>query len=126
MLLKKAAAPGDIMCFKITTGEEIVGKLVEETEKGFVLSKPCTVIPSQQGLGLMQSLMCADINIDVTLNKKTVIMSGPVIKDIENHYIRTTTGIETAPASGIIKSSIQCVCRRPACSSYWCNNNASR
>ena len=102
MLINKGPSEGDILCFKIATGEEIVGKLVEEKADGYVLAKPCTVIPSQQGLGLMQSLMCADININVTLNKSTVIMSGPVIKDIENHYIRTTSGIETVPANGII------------------------
>lgn len=102
MLINKGYQEGDIVVFKIISGEEIVGKFVEEKDAGFVISKPCTVIPSQQGLGLMQSLMCADININVTLNKSAVIMSSPVIKDIENHYIRTTTGIETAPSKGII------------------------
>lgn len=102
MLINKGPEAGDILCFKIATGEEVVAKLIEEKADGYVVSKPCTVIPSQQGLGLMQSLMCADININTTLNKSAVIMSGPVIKDIENHYIRTTTGIETAPANGII------------------------
>ena len=102
MLINKGYQEGDIIVFKIMTGEEIVAKLVEETSAGFVVNKPCTVIPSQQGLGLMQTLMCADININTTLNKSAVIMSSPVIKDIENHYIRTTTGIETAPANGII------------------------
>lgn len=102
MLINKGYQEGDILVFKIVTGEEIVGKFVEEKADGYVLNKPCTVIPSQQGLGLMQTLMCADININTTLNKSAVIMSSPVIKDIENHYIRTTTGIETAPANGII------------------------
>jgi hypothetical protein len=102
MLINKERQPGDIVCFKLVTSEEVVAKLIEETADGYVVSKPCTVIPSQQGLGLMQSLMCADININTTLNKSAVVMSGPVIKDIENHYIRTTSGIETATSTGII------------------------
>ena len=102
MLIQKSGhQAGDILVFKLVTSEEVVAKLVEETGSGFVVSKPCTVIPSQQGLGLMQSLMCADININTTINKSAVIMMSPVIKDIENHYIRTTTGIDTAP-SGIL------------------------
>ena len=101
MLINKGYSAGDIVCFKLV-GEEIVAKLVEETADGYVLSKPCTIIPSpQQGIGLMQSLISADINNNVTLNKSHVIMSAPVITDIENHYIRTTTGIQPAK-SGII------------------------
>jgi hypothetical protein len=90
------------VCFKLV-GEEIVAKIVEETTDAYVLSKPCTIIPSpQQGIGLMQSLISADINTTITLNKSHVIMTAPVIKDIENHYIRTTTGIQPASKGGII------------------------
>ena len=101
MLINKPVSEGDILCFKIANGDEIVAKIVEAKPDGFVVSKPCTVIPSQQGLGLMQSLMCADINTNITLNRAHIVMSAPVIKDIENHYIRTTTGIEPA-SQGII------------------------
>lgn len=100
MLIQKGYSAGDILCFKLV-GEEIVAKLVEETADSYILSKPCTVVPSQQGLGLMQSLISADINNNITLSKAHVIMNSTVIKDIENHYIRTTTGISPA-SSGII------------------------
>jgi len=101
MLINKGYGAGDIVCFKIVTGDEIVAKIVETTDTGFVVNRPCTVIPSQQGLGLMQSLISADINNNVTLKSEHIIMHGPVITDIENHYIRTTTGIQPAK-SGII------------------------
>lgn len=102
MLIQKSYQEGDIVVFKIITGEEIVAKLVEETPNGYVVSKPCTVLPSQQGIGLMQSLMCADININTTLNKSAVVMSAPAIDRIQAHYIQTTTGIQTETAGGII------------------------
>ena len=101
MLLQKSYAVGDIVCFKILNGDEIVAKLVEDTTDKFVISRPCTVIPSQQGLGLMQSLISGDINTNITLLKSHVMMHSPVVKDIENHYIRTTTGIEPV-SKGII------------------------
>ena len=101
MLVNKGYAEGDIVCFKMVTGDEIIAKFVEQLPAGFTVSRPCTVIPSNQGLGLMQSLISADINTNITLNKSHVIMSAPVITDIENHYIRTTTGIQPAK-SGII------------------------
>jgi len=101
MLIQKGYQTGDIVCFKLVNGDETVAKIVEETTDGFVLNRPCTVIPSPQGLGLMQSLISADINNNITLNKAHVIMHSPVIADIENHYIRTTTGIQPVK-SGII------------------------
>lgn len=101
MLINKGYGAGDIVCFKIVTGDELVAKIVEVVTDGFVVSRPCTIIPSQQGLGLMQSLISADINTNVTLKNEHILMHGPVIKDIENHYIRTTTGIEPA-SKGII------------------------
>ena len=97
MLINKGYSAGDIVCFKLV-GEEVVAKIVEETADSYIVSKPCTVVPSQQGLGLMQSVISADINNNITLNKSHVVMTAPVIKDIENHYIRTTTGIQ--PAKG--------------------------
>ena len=101
MLVNKGYAEGDIVCFKMVTGDEIVAKIVGQNSEGYVVNRPCTVIPSPQGLGLMQSLISADINTNVTLKSEHVIMHGPVITDIENHYIRTTTGIQPAK-SGII------------------------
>ena len=101
MLIQKGYSAGDIICFKLV-GEEVVAKIVEETADSYVLNKPCTVVPSQQGIGLMQSLISADINTSVTLNKSHVMMHSPVITDIENHYIRTTTGIQPATKGGII------------------------
>lgn len=101
MLVNKGYAKGDIVCFKMVTGDEIVAKIVEQNSEGYVVNRPCTVIPSPQGLGLMQSLISADINTNVTLKSEHVIMHGPVITDIENHYIRTTTGIQPTK-SGII------------------------
>jgi hypothetical protein len=102
MLINKGYSAGDIVCFKLVTGDEIIAKIADSVADGFVVNRPCTVIPSQQGLGLMQSLISADINTNVTLKSEHIIMHGPVIADIENHYIRTTTGIQPATKGGII------------------------
>jgi len=102
MLINKKYSSGDIVCFKISNGDELVAKIVEETDTAYTVSRPCVLIPSQQGLGLMQALISADINTNITLNKSHVMMTAPVVTDIENHYIRTTTGIQPATKGGII------------------------
>ena len=102
MLINKLAEPGDILCFKLVTGDEVVAKLVEATPVGFVVNRPCTVIPSQQGIGLMQSLFSAEVNKDIELKSEHVMLHSTVIKALEDHYLQTTTGIQTVSKGPLI------------------------
>jgi hypothetical protein len=101
MLINKGYSEGDIVCFKLVNGDEVVAKIVEQSDTGFKISKPCTVLPSAKGLGLMQSLMSADINT-VTLNNSHVMLHAPVVSEMENYYIEMTTGIKPITRGGII------------------------
>ena len=102
MLVTNKYAEDDIVTFKIVNGDEIVAKIVEESDDAFTVIKPCTVMPSQQGLGLLQSLFTSDLNKSIRLEKRHVMMHAPTVKDVQNHYIKTTTGIEPVGAGGII------------------------
>jgi hypothetical protein len=102
MLEKTGYSKDTVVSFKLVNGDEIVAKIVEETHDGFTISKPTTVMPSQQGLGLIQSLFTTDLNKSIRLDKQHVMMHAPTVKDIENHYIKTTTGIEPVSPGGII------------------------
>lgn len=102
MLIQKGYSAGDVLCFKLVTGDETIAKLVEETTDSYIVHKPCTVIPSQQGIGLMQSLFSAELNSNITLNKSHVLMHSPVIDQLVSHYIQTTTGIQPVTKGGII------------------------
>ena len=102
MLVTNKYAEDDIVTFKIVNGDEIVAKIVEESDDAFTVIKPCTVMPSQQGLGLLQSLFTSDLNKSIRLEKRHVMMHAPTVKDVQNHYIKTTTGIEPVSAGSII------------------------
>ena len=102
MLVTNKYDQDDIVTFKIVNGDEIVAKIVEESDDAFTIIKPCTVMPSQQGLGLLQSLFTSDLNKSIRLEKRHVMMHAPTVKDVQNHYIKTTTGIEPVGAGGII------------------------
>ena len=91
-----------IVSFKLVNGDEIVAKIVEDTDSSFVVSKPCTVMPSPQGLGLIQSLFTSDLDRTLTIDKRHVMLHSVTIEQVKNHYIQTTTGIEPASAGGII------------------------
>ena len=102
MLLSKGYQDGDIVSFKLSTGDEIVARIISTDSDSFEISKPCTVMPSAQGMGLIQSLFTADADVNVRLQKQHVIMHAPSIDQMQKHYIKTTTGIEPVTRGSII------------------------
>ena len=102
MLEKSGYAKDTVVSFKIVNGDELVAKIVEETHDSFVINKPTTVMPSQKGLALMQSLFTSDVNKSIRLDKRHVMMHSPTVKDVEDYYIQTTTGIQPVSNGGII------------------------
>lgn len=102
MLVSKKYSEGDIVSFKLVTGDEIVARVVTVESDSFEVSKPCTVMPSPQGMGLIQSLFTADADVGVQLQKQHVIMHAPAIDAMQKHYIKTTTGIEPVTRGSII------------------------
>lgn len=102
MLLKKSYDANDVVGFKMVNGDEIVARVISVEEDGWTVSRPCTVIPGPQGIGLMQSLISADINTEVTIGRQHVMLHAPVIKQMQDHYIQTTTGIQTVSKGSIL------------------------
>ena len=102
MLEKSGYAKDTVVSFKIVNGDEIVAKIVSEDHGSFTIKNPCTVMPSQKGLGLIQSLFTSDLNKSIVLQKSHVMLHSPTVKDVEDYYIQTTTGITPVSAGGII------------------------
>lgn len=102
MLVSKGYQEGDIVSFKLVTGDEIVARIVDSGPNGFEIAKPCTVMPSPQGMGLIQSLFTADADVSVSLQKQHVLMHAPSIDAMQKHYIKTTTGIEPVTRGSIV------------------------
>lgn len=93
---------GDVVSFKMVNGDELVAKIVEHSDTGFSVSAPCTVMPSAQGLGLMQSLFSAKEDCKVFLSNQHVMFHSESLEQMKAHYLKTTTGIEIQAKPGII------------------------
>ena len=102
MLEKSGYSKDTVVTFKLVNGDEVVAKIVEETASVFTVSKPCTVMPSQQGIGLIQSLFTSELSKNIVIDKSHVMMHAPTIADVEAHYLKTTTGLDIAPKGKII------------------------
>ena len=53
MLIDKGVASGEVITLKLTSGEELVAKLVEETAVYYKLSHPQVIGHGPKGPGLM-------------------------------------------------------------------------
>ena len=71
MLISKSRfSTGDIVSFKINNGDELIAKIVDQTDDSYTLSRPCVIVPNQQGIGLMQAMFSVDPDADVVLHKQ--------------------------------------------------------
>ena len=106
MLIDKGYSEGDVVSFKLVNGDEIIAKIVSEVVEGgrtsWKISKPCTIIPSPQGLGLVQSMFSAELNKTIELKAEHVMMHAEALQQMRDHYITTTTGIQTVSKGPII------------------------
>ena len=96
MLIQKGVAVGEVITLKLTSGEELVAKLVEETATYYKLSKPQVIGMGPQGPGLMPYLFTVDPSRVVSLLKSTVTVAEPTDKTFADQFLESTTGIALA------------------------------
>jgi hypothetical protein len=94
MLINKGIAVGEIVTIKTTAGEEIVAKLVSENPMGVTVTKPLCLTATKDGIGLVPFLFTVDESIEVTINRSTIMVLAPTIKDAADRYTEKTTGIK--------------------------------
>jgi len=96
MLITKGVAVGEVITLKLTSGEELVAKLTEETDAYYKLSKPMVIGMGQQGPGLMPYLFTVAPDADVRLLKTTVTVAEPTDQAFAKQFLESTTGIKLA------------------------------
>jgi hypothetical protein len=98
MLIEAPYKNGDIVTLKLTSGEELIGKLEEEKTDSYKIKTPLTLVMGQQGLGLQQYLFTGDPEKAYNFTKDKVITITKTIKQFSDVYQQQTSGIVTAPA----------------------------
>ncbi len=96
MLISKGVSAGEVITLKLTSGEEIVAKLEEETDSYYKLSKPMVIGMGQKGPGLMPYLFTVNPNTDIRLQKSTVTVAEATDEAFAKQFLESTTGIALA------------------------------
>jgi hypothetical protein len=94
MLIDRGITEGGVVTFKLTSGEEIVAKLVEDGAAYYKLSRPMVIGMGQQGPGLMPYLFTVHPDKDVKLNKSVVAMAEATDEQFAKQFLQSTTGIQ--------------------------------
>lgn len=94
MLIDKGVTVGEVITLKLTSGEELVAKLVEETATYYKLKHPQVIGMGQQGPGLMPYLFTVSPDKEVKLLKTTVTVAEATDKTFADQFIQATTGIK--------------------------------
>ncbi len=95
MLIQKTHSVGDVVSMKLSTGEEIIGRLEEESETGYKLKKPFAIVMGQQGLALAPFMFSTANDQSMTFKHTNVMTVGITIEEISKQYVQQTTGIVT-------------------------------
>ena len=96
MLIDKGVAEGEVITLKLTSGEELVAKLEEETPTYYKLKNPMVIGMGQKGPGLMPYLFTVNPDKAVKLLKMTVTVAEATDEQFAKQFIESTTGIALA------------------------------
>lgn len=84
----------DIISLKLISGDEIMGKLVNETNETYLLDTPVLVMFTGQGKMLLPALMSGKSNNQYPIKKNHVMYDAPSNEEDERVYVKQTSGIE--------------------------------
>jgi hypothetical protein len=94
MLIDKGVSAGEVVTFKLTSGEEIVAKLVEETVTHYKLGRPMVLGQGPQGPGLMPYLFTVHPDKEVKLLKGAITVVEATDKTFADQFLESTSGIK--------------------------------
>lgn len=94
MLIDKGVSEGEVITLKLTSGEELVGKLVGETDAYYKLSRPMVIGMGEKGPGLMPYLFTVHPDKEVKLSKVTVTVAEATDGTFAKQFLESTSGIK--------------------------------
>ena len=96
MLINKGVSEGEVITLKLTSGEEIVAKLVEDGAAYYKLKNPQVIGMGPKGPGLMPYLFTVSPDAEIRLQKSTVTVAEATDAQFAKQFVQSTTGIALA------------------------------
>lgn len=93
-MLKNNIKNGSTVAIKMSTGEEIIGRLVSQNDDSITVKKPMAFLRMQQSMGLMPYMATTEPDAEIELPKKFIVILAMCEKQIASQYIETTSGLK--------------------------------
>lgn len=94
MLLENVLKRNDVITVKLTSGEEMLASLWEDSAEVLTVSKPAVIARSPDGgMGMIPWVMTS-ASEKFPLNKNTIITYTATDPEIAKAYTETTTGLQ--------------------------------
>ena len=94
MLISKGVTVGEVITLKLTSGEELIAKLLEEADTYYTLSKPMVIAMGNHGPGLMPYLFTVSPDKDIKLLKATVTVVEATDETFAKQFLESTSKIK--------------------------------
>ena len=94
MLIEAPYKDGDTVSLKLSSGEELVARLDNETSKEYTLKKPMVLIMQEKGLGLAPYMYRVSPNAKFCILVNSVSCIAKTEPEIAKQYVATTSGIQ--------------------------------
>lgn len=91
-----------VYTLKLSSGEEMVAKVLNTNETFIEISEPVSIAPNQQGLGMVPSLFTSDMKGKFRLNINSISVIAETNEAIKVKYIEATTGIKVPEKSIVL------------------------
>jgi hypothetical protein len=93
---------GDVVCFRLITGDEIIGKITKLTRDEVSIKKPCTVVAGPQGAGLAPASLLGDPEHPVVYQRSAIVAIMKPRGDAESAYTSMETGLQVPTNQGLV------------------------
>ena len=99
MIIEAPYKANDAITLKITGGDEVVARFVQEDNDTITIQKPLALVASQQGMALAPFAFTIDLDAKIKINKSTVVFVYKTQADMANQYMTSTSGVQAAPSN---------------------------
>jgi len=86
--------PNDTITIKLMSGEEVVGRLVEEKDDMFIVAKPMAIVNMPSGIGLGPYIFTAQPHSSIPIVKQNVVSWCLTESGMARKYAEGTTGLK--------------------------------
>lgn len=94
MLIDKGVSVGEVISFKLSSGEEVIAKLVEESDRGYKVSRPMVLSMGPKGIGMVPMMLTMSEDKEILINRNSVMSIVNTDKQFADQYVQGTTGIK--------------------------------